>query len=779
MKAIILAGGQGTRLRPVTGEQPKPMVPLFGRPLLEHILLLLRRSGVTECAITLHHMPESIQSWFGDGSDWGMRLRYFTETEPLGTAGSVKACAGFLQGEERFLVLPGDCVCDFDLAAVCAGQDSGALATLLLCRAADPLDYGLVRTDGDGRVLRFVEKPGWSQVFTNQVNTGIYLLRRELLDRIPEGEPCDFSLDLFPKLLEEGAFLDARLPYGYWRDAGTPAALLQIARDALDGKVKLDLSLPQRKGGVWSEEELPEDAEVLPPCWIGPGVALGSRAMVGPHTVLEQGSSVGNRAIVQGSLVLGASIGDGAAATAAILCRGASLGRGCVLGERTVLGEDAAVEENAILHPGVKVWPGLRVPAGARLNASLTAGDSRGRLLFGEDGVLSGKIGVDLTAELMVTLGGVLGGEGKVGLGGFGGAGSRALMRAASAGITSAGGSAMLHDGTVSMSGAWFARSNGLPVSLFLEQRGEDLRIHCFDRDGLPLSRARQRRLEQALLRDAVYRAGPGQIGEERATERADQDWLSNAARSAGSSPISPVTAVVSHNGLENRLLADALTLLGCQVEHQEQRGLPALRVSTEGTLSAVDEQGQRIGGEQLLLLTIAILMEQGERALAVPSAAPASAEKLAEQFGGTLYRLGRDGCKGRERYAAHPALWDPVFAACLILGHMGRTGLTLARLVSTLPACSVCRTEIRLAHGRGEIMQALAEKYPKAEHMPDGLRFTVGSGSVWISPKIRSAALAIAAEAADSEIAEELCALVREQAKELDGGRPGTPSRP
>ncbi|MCC8064808.1 MAG: nucleotidyltransferase family protein, partial [Clostridiales bacterium] len=178
MKAIILSGGQGTRLYPVTTELPKPMIPLLGRPLLEHILLLLRRSGVTEAAVTLHCMPEAIRAWFGDGSDWGMRLTYFTEDAPLGTAGSVGACREFLEGEEDFLVLPGDCVCDFDLSSVIAAhRQAGAVATLLLHKAANPLEYGLVHTDEAGRVLRFVEKPGWSQVFTNKVNTGIYLFR--------------------------------------------------------------------------------------------------------------------------------------------------------------------------------------------------------------------------------------------------------------------------------------------------------------------------------------------------------------------------------------------------------------------------------------------------------------------------------------------------------------------------------------------------------------------------------------------------------------------------
>ncbi len=771
MKAILLSGGQGTRLRPVTTELPKPMIPLFGRPLLEHLLLLLRRSGVTEAAVTLHCMPEVIRAWFGDGSDWGMRLTYLTEDTPLGTAGSVKACQSFLEGEEDFLVLPADCVCDFDLAsAIAAHREAGAIATLLLHKAANPLEYGLVHTDEGGRVLRFVEKPGWSQVFTNRINTGIYLFRRDILDHIPAGEASDFSLDLFPRLLEEDIPLQTQTPYGYWRDVGTPEALLAAVRDALDGKVKLDMGLPQRKGGVWSEEPLPERVEVLPPCWIGPGVSLGQGAMIGPHTLLEQGSSVGKRAAVQGSLVLGAAIGDGAAATGAILCRGSSLGKGAVMADHTVLGEDAVAEENAILHPGVKVWPGLRVAAGARLNASLTAGTSRGQMLFGDDGTLSGKLGIDLTPELLVTVGSILGSEGRVGLGGFGGSGCQALLRAASAGITAAGGDVFLHDGTTALAAAWFARSAAVPLSLFLEQRGEDVRMHCLDGDGLPFSRARQRRLEQGLLREAVYRAAPGQIGTERVTGGVDRSWLTDAARSVAASPLPKVTVIVSHNGLENRLLAEGLTLLGVTVEHKERKGIPVFRLSTEGTLSAIDEQGQPIGGEQLLLLVLAILMERGERALAAPSAAPASAEKLAEQFGGKLYRLARDGCAGRDCYAAHPALWDGVYAACLICSHMGRTGQGLNRLVATLPACAVCRTEVRLEHSRGELMRALGEKYPHAEHMPDGLRFAVGSGSVWITPLIRASALGIAAEAADSEMAEELCALVREQTKELDG---------
>jgi hypothetical protein len=284
--------------------------------------------------------------------------------------------------------------------------------------------------------------------------------------------------------------------------------------------------------------------------------------------------------------------------------------------------------------------------------------------------------------------------------------------------------------------------------------------------------------LEQALLREAVYRASPGQIGEERSQTGVDQSWLREAARSAGASPLPRLRVTVSQQGLENKLLSDALAFLGCTVEREEIPGVPVLRMGTEGHLSARDEQSQPVGGEQLLLLTLAILMERGERRLAVPASAPASAEKLAEQFGATLYRLERDGSAARSCYAAHPALWDPLYAACLILGQMGRTGLPLFRLLASLPPCVICRTEVTLQHGRGALMQAMAEKYPEAEHMPDGLRFRVGSGSVWISPRVHEAALAIAAEAADSEVAEELCALIRQQAKELDEGAAPKPGR-
>lgn len=216
-----------------------------------------------------------------------MHLHYFYEDTPLGTAGGVKACRDFL-GQEDFLVISGDCVSDFDLTdSYRLHRQRQAEATLLLHRVAEPLEYGLVRTDQEGRVLAFVEKPGWGQVFTDQVNTGIYLLSPSVLDLVPEGEPFDFSKNLFPELLRQKRALYGQVPAGYWRDMGECGSYLQTVEDALEGRVKLDMTLPQQSTGVWSAEPIPDSVEVLAPCWIGSDVTLDPWSNIGPHTVLE------------------------------------------------------------------------------------------------------------------------------------------------------------------------------------------------------------------------------------------------------------------------------------------------------------------------------------------------------------------------------------------------------------------------------------------------------------------------------------------------------------
>lgn len=237
MKAILLAGGQGRRLRSITGKLPKPMVPLVGVPVLDRLLELLRRNGFTDVCATLCYRPETIQEHYGDGSSYGVHLRYRIENEPRGTAGAVRACSDFY-GRDDFLVISGDAACSFDLLRLYRQhQSSGAAVTVALYPDAEPLQYGLVLQDREGYVRHFIEKPDWPHVVTDLVNTGIYIVSPRAMTYVPEDTPFDFANDLFPLLLAANEPILGVPMDGYWCDIGTPRAYYRCCLDVLDGRL--------------------------------------------------------------------------------------------------------------------------------------------------------------------------------------------------------------------------------------------------------------------------------------------------------------------------------------------------------------------------------------------------------------------------------------------------------------------------------------------------------------------------------------------------------------
>ena len=236
MKAVILTGGEGTRLQAISGGVPKPMMPLLGVPLLERTVALLRENGFDSLCLTLHYQPEVIREHFRDGAAFGVHIQYRTEPVALGTAGAVRNCADFIGGEP-FLVMSGDSACDFDLRELMRRHRGGV--TVALSTQAEPLPYGLVLTGKDGRITGFLEKPTWERVVTDRVSTGIYALSPDLLEHIPPGIKYDFARDLFPRLLEEGIPMQGIVMDGYWCDIGSPRAYYQCNLDALDGVYRL------------------------------------------------------------------------------------------------------------------------------------------------------------------------------------------------------------------------------------------------------------------------------------------------------------------------------------------------------------------------------------------------------------------------------------------------------------------------------------------------------------------------------------------------------------
>src|ERR1039458_4508144 len=241
MKAVIMAGGEGTRLRPLTANQPKPMLPMVNRPMAEHVVNLLRRHGFEDIVVTVAFLANHVRTYFGDGSDFGVRMVYATEETPLGTAGSVLNAREQL--DERFLVISGDVLTDIDLTELIAFHDKqGSAVTLALKAMENPLEFGIVITGPDGRIDRFLEKPGWGDVFSDTINTGIFVLEPEVFDWIPAGRQVDFSGEVFPTMLEAGRPMFGFVAGGYWEDVGTHDAYLGAHADILVGPVALDVA---------------------------------------------------------------------------------------------------------------------------------------------------------------------------------------------------------------------------------------------------------------------------------------------------------------------------------------------------------------------------------------------------------------------------------------------------------------------------------------------------------------------------------------------------------
>ncbi|TAM60407.1 NDP-sugar synthase [bacterium] len=343
MQAIVLVGGEGTRLRPLTYSVPKPMVPLLGRPFMEHVLLRLRDAGINEVVLPACYLPEAIQRHFGDGEKLGLRLHYVIEEEPLGTAGALKNVERFITGP--FFVFNGDVLTSLDLGAMLEQhRNSGGIGTLHLIPVEDPTAFGCVEREADGRITRFVEKPKPHEVTTNYINAGTYLLEREVLDRIPAGRNVSIERETFPQLIAGARALYAYATEDYWIDIGKPENYLKANLDTLRG------TMPLRTPGPSQE------AAVKQPCFVGINARVDRQAEVGPGVVLGRGCRVAAHARIYESVLW-----DGV-----VVEEGASI-EGAIIAGDVRVGANARVERGAVVGHGQRIAAGTVVPPNARV----------------------------------------------------------------------------------------------------------------------------------------------------------------------------------------------------------------------------------------------------------------------------------------------------------------------------------------------------------------------------------------------------------------------------
>ncbi len=405
-----MAGGEGTRLRPLTSNQPKPMVPIVGKPCMEHILELLAQHGFDEVVITLAFLPQAIRSYFGTGETLGLSIEYSIEEIPLGTAGSVALARDAL--DETFLVISGDAVCDVDLGElVRVHREKGAAATIGLKSVENPLEFGIVVTDEEGRIERFLEKPSWGQVFSDTINTGIYVLEPEVLRHVPAEGPYDFAKQLFPLLLEMGRPLYGHVLDGYWQDIGNLDQFRQANFDALDEKVRLNVPGMQLRGNVWLGEGVDADdvEDLRGPAFIGNNCRIGRHATVGPYAVLSNGVTLRERARTTRTVVDSAThIGRSSLIEGAIVGRSCDIRDHVRIHEGAAIGDEVTIGSEASIMPHVRIYPFKEVETGSQVYENLIWESRAATRLFGKDGI-TGLVNVDLTPETTVRLAAALG----------------------------------------------------------------------------------------------------------------------------------------------------------------------------------------------------------------------------------------------------------------------------------------------------------------------------------------------------------------------------------
>ena len=561
MKAVIMAGGQGTRLRPLTSDQPKPMIPIVNVPCMEHIVGLLARHGFTDIAVTLQFMPDEIRDYFGDGSDWSVSINYSVEDAPAGTAGSVKMAEQQLGlGGERLLIISGDALTDADLTRLVEfHEEKESDATMVLKAVENPLDFGIVITEEDGRISRFLEKPAWGQVFSDTVNTGIYLLEPSVIEEIPDpqDDEYDFSKELFPKLLDAGRPLYGYVTDDYWEDIGTLEQFASAQRDVLDGRVR-----GVRPRGTRLRENIyvgrraqVDEDELEGPLVIGENVRVDPGAKISPYSVIADNVVISAGASVERSVVAeGTYVGEGAELVDTLVGRNSYVQARARILERSALGDDVIVGEGATIAPEVKVYPHKTIESGANVTQSLIYETMGLRTVF-KGGVVSGKFNVDLTPEFVTRLassfGTTLDPGAVVTLGRDSSLSAQVAKRAMTAALLGTG--INIRDVRAAHAGVVrhdvLAGKSSAGAHARVGKDSDEVEILFFSSDATPMTEGDQRSIEKVFVREDYRRAYAGDIGELIYPGRVVEQFVERLERAVDRRKTSGATIVVDFFG--------------------------------------------------------------------------------------------------------------------------------------------------------------------------------------------------------------------------------------
>lgn len=797
MKAVIMAGGFGTRLRPLTTSLPKPMIPMAVKPLMEHTVALLKDHGFDDLITLLYFQPDTIERYFGDGSEFGVRMVYAAAAEDYGTAGAVKNAASFL--DETFLVISGDVLTDFDLSeAVKVHKNYGALATIVLTRVENPLQYGVVITAPDGRITHFLEKPTWGEVLSDTVNTGIYILEPEVLELIPTGREFDFSRDLFPRLMEEGRALYGHVATGYWKDVGDLIEYRLAHRDILAGMVKVTLPGKLVEGldkPIW----LGEGSRVDFTASLKGGVLIGKYTQVGPNTHITR-SVIGDNCVIEdGAVIVGSVlwnnvfIGSRAVLKENVVGQASEIKANARIFEGALISEQCKVGEGSVVKADVKVWPHKVVEDGAVLATSLIWGQKWSRSLFGAYGV-TGLANLEISPEFGAKLGACFGATLRMGsivrTSRDGHQASHMVKRAIISGLLSAG--VNVHDFRVAPIPVvrYKMGARGVVGGVHVRKSPFDpelIDILCFDERGMDISSGREKSIERLFFREDFRRAKVDEIGrispppygleyyQDGVLSFIDQDALRHRGFRVVIDYAYGSSSVILPQ-IFGMLGCEVIALNGCMDESAITKSAEGFRRSLQQLSEIVRSLGADLGimldagGEKifivddtgnllcddLALAVMALLVMRTHPAgvIGIPITASSVIEELARDLGFGVLRTKTapralmeaatqdgvtfvgDGLGGFIFSQFQPA-FDGMLAILKLLEMLAAQGLRLSQFIPSIPQRVKCREQVPCSWERkGGTMRALiAATADEQVELVDGVKVHLGRDWVILYP--------------------------------------------
>jgi mannose-1-phosphate guanylyltransferase/phosphomannomutase len=773
MKAVVMAGGEGTRLRPLTSNRPKPLVPVLNKPIAQHIVEHLKRAGVTDIVVTLYYLAEEIQKYFGDGSDMGVNLIYSIEDTPLGTAGSVKKAEKYLD-DDTFIIVSGDALTDLDIPkALEFHRRKKADATLVLQHVENPLEFGVVMTEDDGRIKRFLEKPSWGEVFSDTVNTGMYILEPSVFKLMEQGRSYDWSQDIFPRMLAEQQPLFGYVLDEYWTDVGSLDQYRQAQYEMLNGMTQLPIEGRIINGNIHVGEnsEIDPDAAINGPVIIGANCRIKAGARIEPETVIGDNCLIESGACLEKAILWDSVyVGRDANLTACTVCHHCTIKDGVQIQEGAVVGDRCHIEAGATIRTMIKLWPDKVIEADSQVTSSLIWGSKYHASLFRGLGV-PGITNIEMTPEFATKLGASFGAFLKKGTtvvtARDGHPASRMIKRAMLSGLCSVGVNVLDVQALPLPLARTAIRANNAQGGLNVRVDPDHPRstiIELFDRNGIYLTTNAERKIETIFFREDYGRTDMDEVGEidfaSRTIEQYTQQFFSQInARDVERRRFKVVVDYAY--GRIATVLPELLGRLGCDVialnaysdwgrapknavERQAlmynlsqvvltlRADMGVLLHSDGERLALVDEKGEPLYGARLLATMSSLVAQTRPGAkVAVPVTAPSVVEQVMRRTNGVVARTKTDprflmtlSSLPAEKVAMagdleggflfpdfHPA-FDGMFAFAKTLEMLSWLQRPLSEFAAELPPTFVSTAEVRCPwEAKGKVMRRLTEE--------------------------------------------------------------------